>query len=273
MTSTNKSYLCYQNDLALTPMLGDIEKKAVFVDVDKESDKCRFAIEIPTLTSEEQSAWEDKFKGKFVQLRQSLFLLKSQQSALVSQVQININIINYTFPHKKIMYLPNFLYQCRALFTWRRRRNFCPECGSPMQAKAGHSHKMCTSCKTPQYPYTAPVGIALVENEQHSEVLLVRQPRHPPGMFSCLAGFVDAGINYILLLRILIIKLLFFFRRVPRRKCSQRSCRGGWPNHFQSGIHCFPILAVPCWSYDAWLLCHCFNWQSENSAQLQKDDL
>jgi len=62
-----------------------------------------------------------------------------------------------------------------------------------MQPKAGHSHKLCTNCGTPQYPYTAPVGIALVENEQHSEVLLVRQPRHPPGMFSCLAGFVDSG--------------------------------------------------------------------------------
>lgn len=67
-------------------MLEDVEKKAVFVDVDKGSDKCRFAIEIPTLSPEEQSAWENKFKGKFVQLRQSLFLLKSQQSALVSQV-------------------------------------------------------------------------------------------------------------------------------------------------------------------------------------------
>lgn len=67
-------------------MLGDVEKKAVFVNVDKGSDKCRFAIEILMLSPEEQSAWEDKFKGKFVQLRQSLFLLKSQQSALVSQV-------------------------------------------------------------------------------------------------------------------------------------------------------------------------------------------
>jgi hypothetical protein len=77
--------LCY---LAIKPMLGDVEKQAVFVNVDKASDKCRFAIEIPTLSSAEQSAWEDKFKGKFVQLRQSLFLLKSQQSALVSQVHL-----------------------------------------------------------------------------------------------------------------------------------------------------------------------------------------
>jgi hypothetical protein len=63
-----------------------VERKAVFVDVDKDTDKCRFAIEIPTLSEEEQSKWEAKFDGKFVQLRQSLFLLKSQQSALVSQV-------------------------------------------------------------------------------------------------------------------------------------------------------------------------------------------
>jgi hypothetical protein len=25
------------------------------------------------------------------------------------------------------------------------------------------------------------------------QVLLIRQPRYPPGMFSCVAGFVDAG--------------------------------------------------------------------------------
>ncbi|CAB3369221.1 Hypothetical predicted protein [Cloeon dipterum] len=145
----------------------DVKDKAVFVDLARGSDKCRFAIEVPSLSPEEQSQWEEKLHGKFVHLRQSLFLLSSEQSALVSQ--------------------------SRALFTWRRRRNFCPECGSAVKPAAGHSHKVCTNCDTPQYPYTAPVGIALVENEDHSQVLLVRQPRHPPGMFSCLAGFVDAG--------------------------------------------------------------------------------
>jgi len=72
--------------LEIKSICDDVEKKAVFVDVDKASDKCRFAIEFPILSAEDQSKWEDKFNGKFVQLRQSLFLLQSQQSALVSQV-------------------------------------------------------------------------------------------------------------------------------------------------------------------------------------------
>ncbi|XP_059481012.1 NAD(P)H pyrophosphatase NUDT13, mitochondrial-like [Neocloeon triangulifer] len=167
LISRNKGQLAAANFEDLKSLFDELESKAVFVDVDKDSDRCRFAIEIPSISPEDLSKWEEKFSGKFVHLRQSLFLLKSEQSALVSQ--------------------------SRALFTWRRRRNFCPECGSATKPKAGFSHKVCPSCDTPQYPYTAPVGIALVENQEHSQVLLVRQPRHPPGMFSCLAGFVDAG--------------------------------------------------------------------------------
>ena len=33
----------------------------------------------------------------------------------------------------------------------------------------------------------------LVAASDHSKVMLVRQPRHPPGMYSCIAGFVDVG--------------------------------------------------------------------------------
>lgn len=66
-----------------------------------------------------------------------------------------------------------------------------------MQATAGWSHKICTSCGVPQYPQMSPVCIALVENQSHSQALLVRQPRHPPGMFSCLAGFIDMGKTHV----------------------------------------------------------------------------
>lgn len=37
------------------------------------------------------------------------------------------------------------------------------------------------------------MGITLIEDELHSKVLLVRQSRHPPGMYSCVAGFIEPG--------------------------------------------------------------------------------
>ena len=43
------------------------------------------------------------------------------------------------------------------------------------------------------YPITAPVGMVSVSNESNDKLLLVRQPRHPGGMYTCIAGFLDAG--------------------------------------------------------------------------------
>lgn len=82
------------------------------------------------------------------------------------------------------------------MLQWRRKRNFCAECGGVLRPRASWNHKMCDACGTPSYPYTSPVGIALVENSDHSQALLVRQPRHPIAMFSCLAGFVDPGMFF-----------------------------------------------------------------------------
>jgi hypothetical protein len=63
----------------------DIQKRATFLDVD-ESVNCRFAVEFSSLSSQEHELMENKFGGKFVNLRQSLFLLHAEQSAIVSQV-------------------------------------------------------------------------------------------------------------------------------------------------------------------------------------------
>ena len=43
------------------------------------------------------------------------------------------------------------------------------------------------------YPVTAPVGIVSIGNENNDKLLLIRQPRYPKGMYSCIAGFLDAG--------------------------------------------------------------------------------
>ena len=37
------------------------------------------------------------------------------------------------------------------------------------------------------------LGIVSITDEGRENILLIRQPRYPPGMYSCVAGFVDSG--------------------------------------------------------------------------------
>lgn len=76
---------------------------------------------------------------------------------------------------------------------WHRKTNFCSNCGTKLSRTLSGSQRNCQECKSTYYPTLSPVGIVLIASEDHSKVLLIRQPRYPPGMFSCVAGFVDAG--------------------------------------------------------------------------------
>jgi NAD+ diphosphatase len=51
--------------------------------------------------------------------------------------------------------------------------------------------RVCPSCKTEHFPRTDPVVIMLVE--KGDKCLLGRQKQFAPGMYSCLAGFVEAA--------------------------------------------------------------------------------
>jgi NAD+ diphosphatase len=51
--------------------------------------------------------------------------------------------------------------------------------------------RLCPSCKTEHFPRTDPVAIMLVE--KGDKCLLGRQKQFPPGMYSCLAGFIEAA--------------------------------------------------------------------------------
>jgi len=50
---------------------------------------------------------------------------------------------------------------------------------------------LCPDCKVPQYPRLSPAMIVTVERDR--EILLARGPHFPPGIYSCLAGFVEPG--------------------------------------------------------------------------------
>ncbi|HEV2603974.1 MAG TPA: NAD(+) diphosphatase [Microvirga sp.] len=83
------------------------------------------------------------------------------------------------------------LAMAKALLDWHRRHRFCSNCGAPSTLQQAGFRRDCTACGTQHFPRTDPVAIMLVTDGERC--LLGRQPRFLPGMYSCLAGFVEPG--------------------------------------------------------------------------------
>ena len=79
----------------------------------------------------------------------------------------------------------------RSLVDWHARHRFCARCGSPTRLVKGGWQRHCDTCGADHFPRTDPVTIMLVEHDD--KLLLGRQPRFPPRMYSALAGFVEPG--------------------------------------------------------------------------------
>ncbi len=81
----------------------------------------------------------------------------------------------------------------RALMIWHARAQFCGVCGHATRPRDGGHVRACTNaeCKAEHFPRTDPCVLALVTHDDR--VLLGRQPGWPRGMYSALAGFVEAG--------------------------------------------------------------------------------
>jgi NAD+ diphosphatase len=79
----------------------------------------------------------------------------------------------------------------KSMVTWHQRHGFCANCGSRSAMKEGGWKRECPSCKAEHFPRTDPVVIMLVHSGD--KCLLGRQKQFMPGMWSCLAGFVEAA--------------------------------------------------------------------------------
>ena len=77
------------------------------------------------------------------------------------------------------------------LIDWRRNHRFCGRCGTPTRMKTDEPAMACPACGLLAYPRISPAVMVLVE--RGDELLLARSPHFRPGMFSALAGFVEAG--------------------------------------------------------------------------------
>jgi NAD+ diphosphatase len=81
--------------------------------------------------------------------------------------------------------------QASQLLTWAANHRYCGRCGTATVRAAGERAMGCPSCGNQCFPRVSPAVIVAVL--RGDEILLARAPRFPPGMYSVLAGFVEAG--------------------------------------------------------------------------------
>jgi NAD+ diphosphatase len=79
----------------------------------------------------------------------------------------------------------------KSMVSWHQRHGFCANCGTRSTMSDGGWKRTCPNCKTEHFPRTDPVVIMLVHSGD--KCLMGRQKQFPPGMYSCLAGFVEAA--------------------------------------------------------------------------------
>ncbi len=81
--------------------------------------------------------------------------------------------------------------RARVLLAWDRQHRFCGACGAPTAPAAHDATRICSNCKQSARPRLSPAVMVLVH--RGDEVLLARSPHFKPGMYTALAGYVEAG--------------------------------------------------------------------------------
>lgn len=130
-----------------------------------------FAATVPD--SADADLLEKKLDGRFVEIRDALFHV-NQQSRWTG-----------------------ILSGGSSMLRWHREALYCMSCSAPLERNVSGSHMRCTNtdCHRGYHPPIAPFGIVLIATADHSRALLLRQQKYPPGMYSCIAGYFDAGEN------------------------------------------------------------------------------
>jgi NAD+ diphosphatase len=77
------------------------------------------------------------------------------------------------------------------LLNWQRNHKFCGRCAARTGMKTGQFAMECPSCGLVSYPKISPAVMVLIR--RGDEVLLARGHHYRPGIYSALAGFVEAG--------------------------------------------------------------------------------
>lgn len=83
------------------------------------------------------------------------------------------------------------LAQGVAMLAWHGDNRYCGRCGATTVMRGGGAKRHCPSCDRELFPRTDPVAIMLTVTRERC--LLARGRHFAPGMYSCLAGFIEPG--------------------------------------------------------------------------------
>lgn len=83
--------------------------------------------------------------------------------------------------------------QANSMAAWAASTRHCGRCGHTMMPEAGGYRRRCANCDNLSFPRTDPVAIMLAIDESRDRCLLGRSFGFQPGMYSCLAGFIEPG--------------------------------------------------------------------------------
>ena len=80
-----------------------------------------------------------------------------------------------------------------ALAGWLDGFGFCPACGTRLELRQGGWSRHCDNCGAEHFPRTDPAVIVAVESADGERLLLGANASWQGRMYSCFAGFVEAG--------------------------------------------------------------------------------
>lgn len=96
---------------------------------------------------------------------------------------------------RSLLHLPGELFNLagRAIQIdyMRESQVFCSRCGNKNRFEPVHPAMVCDACETVHYPRLSPCVIVAVKKS--GQILLAHHPRHKNGMYTVIAGFVEAG--------------------------------------------------------------------------------
>jgi NAD+ diphosphatase len=79
-----------------------------------------------------------------------------------------------------------------AVANWRQRGAFCPACGGAVEADPARQGWRCARQGEPVFPRTDPCVITAIL-DQRGRLVLSHSSNHPDGLYTLVAGFVEAG--------------------------------------------------------------------------------
>ena len=81
--------------------------------------------------------------------------------------------------------------RARQMLYWNKEHKFCGHCGNLTELSTVETAKVCPSCKARFYPRIMPAVIILIT--KGDEILLAHNFKFRDGLYSLIAGFVEAG--------------------------------------------------------------------------------